>query len=495
MQVEISFVNHQKCQMFAKTTSTINTVNATNRFLTSEKTDPKESGGWKDNLMSKFKTTVHCRNSPNFEEQIGRYIKGDVSISPGNLSWLVVGCMKYREVEVLKELLMHENMNALTISGSHESGGWETLIAGIPDTFAGTVLKLLAVPLNSGTGKLLFDVLSRMSKLDALFLNKVAVDNSVSELDGEALKRIKTLDVVADDYSDNDVLPLLFKIVENCELRNLQFDANTRDFVKDPASLEAALNTQTKLNSLCLKNFTSANHFDNFMSLLRCNRWLLELKLINVDIATSSCKLAEILTTSSLQAFSMRKCGLGHLSDAENTVNSLLAAVAAPSLQSLDFSYNSLSDDTTALLLATLKMKNTQLVFLNLGANIIGPKSVEALASLLENNKTLQSVSFHSLKPFDCKMEPLAEALKGNTVLERLDVNFGSEKELESLEDRFRKKTVLRGMRVILHSVDRKFPNELAMRIYEHGLTRRDALNVSSVNKEARGWQQGVSRV
>jgi len=92
-------------------------------------------------------------------------------------------------------------------------------------------------------------------------------------------------------------------------------------------------------------------------------------------------------------------------------------------------------------------------------------------------------------------MEPLAEALKGNTVLERLDVNFGSEKELESLEDRFRKKTVLRGMRVILHSVDRKFPNELAMRIYEHGLTRRDALNVSSVNKEARGWQQGVSRV
>lgn len=208
--------------MFAKTTSTINTVNATNRFLTSEKTDPKESGGWKDNLMSKFKTTVHCRNSHNFEEQIGRYIKGDVSISPGNLSWLVVGCMKYREVEVLKELLMHENINALTISGSHESGGWETLIAGMPDTFAGTVLKLLAVPLNSGTGKLLFDVLSRMSKLDALFLNKVAVGNSVSELDGEALKRIKTLDVVADDYSDNDVLPLLFKIVENCELRAIR---------------------------------------------------------------------------------------------------------------------------------------------------------------------------------------------------------------------------------------------------------------------------------
>jgi hypothetical protein len=51
------------------------------------------------------------------------------------------------------------------------------------------------------------------------------------------------------------------------------------------------------------------------------------------------------------------------------------------------------------------------------------------------------------------------------------------------------------GMRAwVLGCAKLSFPNELAMHIFEQGLTRRDALNLASVNRKAWGLRQQLFR-
>jgi hypothetical protein len=410
------------------------------------------------------------------------YVNGD---DPARVVGSIVnGCMEHAEGRVLNTILHHEEFDRLSIVGPYESSGWETLREAMPAAFPCPELRLAGVDLNVFTGKLLFDILAKMPKLDTLHLCMVHATNSVREFDGEALKQIKTLDVIADDYSDSDVLPLLFKILENCDLEHLRIEekGGGNEIAKDRRPLKEALHRQTKLNSLSL---TNVEKFDCYRPLLG-SKVLSELKLIHSNIAILHCnEFLETLENSNLHTLSMRSCVLGDRSNSERAAKIWLAA-GARNLRYLDFSRNWLGDDAIALLLTALKEKKTRVVSLKLEINNIGQRSVEALASLLEDNETLQSVSFLSNTPDACEVQPLVEALKHNKVLRQLDINFGGEDEQFEILEGFRH-TVRNGMRVILSN--KQFPEELALHIYEQGLTRSDVLNVSSVSRKARGWE------
>lgn len=472
-----------------------------------------ELDGWKLGLLAKFKTT-HYRRPSEFNKLIDDYIfEGVPEDAKPDCSPLLRGCLAFGEARVLQTIWKHGGIKSWCIEGQVKLGEWETLIESSQNGIPIEALKLSNMRFDATTGDMLFKMLGRMPELNSLVLEDVGIEADAflfKMLECPALKLLEAVEVIA-LATNFDVCPLLLKILEACQLRRLSIEECVSITADQHVHLAKALGRQERLRSLKLEISlcNSPEQFKCYLQFLRGNTSLINLDLSGCDIGILNCNslLGALRSKPALASLSLRGCQLLNDSDSERI--QILPLAAMPGLRELDLEDNYLADDTLVpLLVALTENKTSCLTHLNLGRNNIGLETIGAMASLLKANGTLLRLSLDRMYSpqriyTEAELTPLVDALKDNTSLLHLDIGLRiadpTRVRLAELLERNRKIlttcAVKSGMRALaLGCANLSFPNELAIHIFEQGLTRREALNLSSVNPMAWGLRQQLLR-
>lgn len=130
--------------------------------------------------------------------------------------------------------------------------------------------------------------------------------------------------------------------------------------------------------------------------------------------------LSEFLEKSSMEVLDLKACGLGEIHA------SVLASVlkTEKSLREINLHDNKIESEGLKIICEALK-ESTTLVSLDLGSNEASdPEHVDAIANLIENNKTLKKLKLQYCNISDDGMRILADALKKNHTLTELNLSF-----------------------------------------------------------------------
>lgn len=476
---------------------------------TSADSPSTEPGDWKLELLTKFETTHHGR-LPEFNKLIDDYIFEDVTKdAKPDRSPLLRGCSAYGEAKVLEAIWKHEGVKSWSIEGPVELHEWETWIKSGQNGIPVEALRLQKMNFDASTGAMLFKVLKLMPKLNSLILDNTGIETGAflfNMLDCPALDKLKTVEVIALDASF-DVCPLLLKILGACQLQRLSIEECASITVDQHTHLAKALGQQARLSCLKLEISTcnTPEQFKCYVQFLRNNASLTELDLSGCDLGILNCNslLEALRSKPALTKLSLRDCQL--MNDPDERIQ-ILPVADMPGLRELDLADNYLADDTMMPLL--VKLQGTCLSQLDLSGNNIKLQTIEAVCSLLKANNTLLWLSLDrdNLRPrayVEKHLAPLVDALEDNTSLLRLDigrpVEDATRKRLGALLARnrqiFAAAAMKSGMRaLVLERAKLSFPNELVTHVFEQGLTRRDALSLSSVNLTASRLRQQLSR-
>lgn len=399
-----------------------------------------------------------------------------------DMSIPVCGCMQDGDVDVLRDILLLQDLRSLSIRGPMDPRAWTTFVEAMPESLSISSLSLSNLDLDDFTARLLFQAIGKMPLVN-LSLQGVGVPGGLKEpLERPDLNELKTLSVIEAGYGEPGdggggkatVSPVLLKILEGCKPRSLSItgmkfevsDLETHKSksavvtVRQTASLALALSGQTGLERL---------------RMTRCR---------DESICHDS---FGVMTRS-------------HLVQVSPSVYSM------PSLRMLDLSGNSLSIKVTTSIVNSLA-SGTNLRHLYLNGNYFDSATLRAVANLLKTNKTLLSISFESAIGYDGQgneheylvdeneLEQLTDALKQNKSLRRL--RFGVVPGLDCSElfgylDRNRQLFMAAcsqgGMHAVLNSSRHRVPNDVVRHFSDEGaryMSLRDTLNLSSVNKAA----------
>jgi hypothetical protein len=388
------------------------------------------------------------------------------------------------------------------LEGPVDVQGWKTLIAAMPAGFSVQALTLSMICLDAPQLDLLFEALRRMPKLQTLALLMCGVEGAIpsERSDVPAFEALETMTVLTSSESDLDVCWLPLVVLGARQLRRLSIE-HCEDITADQHELLArALGPQTLLNSLTLvvkHSCSTAKQLERYvpflcgqapLTALHLDGWELEMSKFNLLLAELQNKPA--LTSLSLCNFTFLKA-----TGSEPVQISSLARLRR--LLKLDLGWNCFGDGAMGQLLDALNEEQTCLMFLSLNGNSIGSKAIAATAALLNANRTLQELSF---QPGDLPdhagwddnaFGALAEAFNANTSLLRFRVRWSDipkayHARLVGSLERNKDSFALKGMWGALNSVHSGFPEDVAKRIFEQGLTRSDSLSMSSANKA--GW-------
>lgn len=463
-----------------------------------------ESGDWKAALKSKLQTTLHDWEAlaPAFEELIDAYVTSGPAEGKKHLNRLIRACMALGE-PVLEEILAHEAILSMHIEGPVNARGWETLIAAIPAGFPLRQLKLSLMPLRPDEGALLLQALRRMPKLETLFLHMVGVEGAFSSerSDGTAFEALEAVHVLTSSEPELDVSQLLSEILEDCQLRCVSIQDYGALTADRHAILAEALERQRLLNDVTLtveEPCSTPKQLECYMSFLCGQAPFTTLYLGGWELAARDFNrlLAALRNKPTLTSLSL--CDFKFLKGTGSEPVQIASLADMRSLLELDLGWNSLEDDTMVPLLLALKEQQTSLRFLGLNGNPIGSKTIVATAALLNANRTLLELSFQPAVTADRAdwdveaLETLAKAFEANTLLQWFRVRWSnipapySDRLAKALVHNQTLSAMRSGMQVVTSSAGfRDFPYELVGRVYDQGLTRRDALRLASINKAA----------
>lgn len=493
-------------------------------LVNSESTDPET---WRARLAEQL-PPLHVR-SP-FEQLIGDYLNGD---KKPKLSLLVCECMKNRKLDVLAYVFAHEDIKRLHLQGPFDAQAWKTLTKAMPDSLPVTELKLSNVTLDASKCELLFNnVLSRMPALANLSLNDVTVKRSVlpESLSFPGLLPLERLEVSCYYNRKAGVYPLLRAILNASQVRHLSIEASAGAMsVRKHSKLANLLHDQTRLDSLQLKikNREDADAFECYMEFL-CGKTpagLVELDLSGCFIQSSSfSKLIQALPSNqpALKVLSLSGCTRPDERTKKAKINNIDLAPLAEFevLEHLDLSDNHLARGKIGILMVALREAGLPLVTLNVNGNQIGPQAISAMASLLRESATLQHLMFRSPATdadFGVPMEmlDLVEAVEHNKSLLKLEFRWTKPLEechssvdasLNRNKQRAYRETAMQAaasfaMPMVLNSPwpgEIVSPPQLPMDMIQHiigqGLTERDALNLSSLDRATRASHEEFLR-
>jgi hypothetical protein len=463
----------------------------------------KKPGDWKATLKSKLQTTLHDwhERAPGFEELINDYVSSGPVEGRECLKRLVSKCMALPEPEVLKEILRNEVVERLCLEGQFDARGWESLIAAMPAGFPVKALELSITRLDSSEVGLLLKALHGMPKLEKLCFYAIDVEGAVpSEWpEGLAFDALKAVEVTTSFEPETDVCVLLLRILEGCQVRSLSVQDNGAMTAVQHARLADALRRQLLLNSVSLivaQPCSTPKQLDCYMPFLRGQApfTALDLDGFELEISNFNLLLAALRNKPTLASFSLRN--FKFLKGKESEPVQISALAGMPNLLDLDLGWNSLEDDTMRQLLLALKEQQTCLRFVGLNGNSIGSRTIAATAALLNANRTLLGLSLQRAVlagPAGWSadaLEALAEAFEANTSLQRFRVNWSDipkacyQRLMDSVE-RNRRPFAANRMWAGLNSARPGFPKDVAVHIYEQGLTHADAVSMSSVDRAA----------
>lgn len=464
-------------------------------------TPATKSDEWKAELKSKLTTTLHGRTRA-FDNLIDQYVRSRPAEGrKPDLSRLIRGCMAYRERLVLEDILTLGAVTSVCIEGPLDELGLKTLIEAIPDGFSLQTLKLSMMRLDASLVDLLFEALRRMPKLQKLVLYMVGVEGAFpsERSNGPAFEALETVIALTSSDPELDVCPLLLQLLGACQLRSLSIQDYGAITADQHAILAEALGGQTLLNSLKLageKPCGTPKQLDCYMPFLCGQAPFTALHLDGCELETSDFNhlLAALRDKPTLTSLSL--CHLTFLKGAGSESVQISSLAGMRNLLDLDLGWNPFEDDTLMQLLDALKKEQTCLMFLGLNGNSIGSKTMAATASLLNANRTLRELSFQrAVLPgregwSADALEKLAQAFEVNTSLQRFRVPWSDIPEayrprLEGALKRNRDSFVVNGMWGALNWLRPGFPKDAARHILEQGLTRPDAMSMSSVNVAA----------
>ncbi|VTU20934.1 Ran GTPase-activating protein (RanGAP) involved in mRNA processing and transport [Variovorax sp. PBS-H4] len=395
-------------------------------------------------------------------------------------SRLVCECMRHRELGVLRDALaFFKEMRDLHIQGPMDDKGWETLGDAIPNGFSLEVLTLSDLVIDRFTVEQCFHALGKMPALANLSLHRVGAEAGVMNAsECPALNQLKALSVIEAGLFEPNYTPenkisvsdLLIKLLGNCQVQNL--------------SIEGL-------------------RFESF----EMEEWLKGGPVVTFDQHAS---LGEVLCRQSeLQVLRINRCFAWSKDEKDLAQNAALHLVRKipvykmPSLRLLDLSGSRLRDGTLAWILNALGQSGTCLRHLNLRGNFIGDSTVDAMAFLLMNNRTLRSLSFQDAKAPELhwsspehfinqkKLKKLTDALEHNTSLCRLGFEAAPNLDRRALLaclERNREAFKVSALRAMLTSSVHRLPNDLTDYFANEGaryLAVRDALTLSSLNQGA----------
>jgi hypothetical protein len=484
---------------------------STRNVITLTAAETTEPGDLKTNLAVTLKKTQHD-SSLEFDLLIGVCTTKDVTDD------------QRLTLSALREILANTTAKSLCIQGKIDEHGWEALVKAMPDKLSIETLTLSQVPLDRSSSKLLFMALGRMPALNCLSLESVEFDNGFffghfdlldhfDQTDCPNMPLLATLNVVATSNPKVSVTPLLLKILAACELLRLSIKDYKGISLDGHARLAKALIKQPRLKSLRLKiaRRETPEQFERYLEFLCGKTPLAVLDLSGCSIGTRTFNpLLKALSQNqpTLRSLSLSGCWLAHNPNCKEPISiDILPLAEMSSLQHLDLSHNSLPPRTTAALLDELK-KTTCLTTLNLDGNWVGPLTISAMASLLQENKTLLRLSFEPsvmqkyLGYTDEVMEQLTQAMERNQSLQELDVHrmrfpdtySGSlTTALKRNKWLVMQNAMQFGVSLVLNNTRgtrSEFPSELVKLVSEQGLSKNDALQVSSVTREAWAWRQ-----
>ncbi|MDR6857656.1 hypothetical protein [Variovorax guangxiensis] len=470
----------------------------------------------KTNLAVVLKKTQHD-SSLEFDLLISDYTTKDVTDD------------QRPTLSALREILAHPTVKSLCIEGKIDEPGWEALIKAMPDHLPTETLTLSKVPLDHSRSKLLFMALGRMPALNCLSLTNVEFDSGFFDFfdffdhsDCPVLPLLATLNVVATSSPNVSVSPLLLKILAACELRSLSIEDYREISADGHARLAKALFKQPRLNSLRLKiaRRYTPEEFKRYMEFLCGTTPLAALDLSGCSIGTRNFNpLLKALSKNqrTLKSLSLSGCWLTHNPNCKEPISiNILPLAEMGSLQHLDLSQNSLPTRATAALLDELKKNPTCLTTLNLSGNWVGPATISAMASLLQENNTLIRLWFEPsmmqtyLGDTEKVLEELAQAVECNKSLRELHIHWSRlprsyYERLNACLDRNRKEVEASRraamqaatnfvLPLLLKSGQSQFPTELIQHVIGQGLTQRDALALSSITPGAWASRQEFLR-
>lgn len=469
---------------------------------------PTKTDNWKLDLLAEFKVN-HCDWDSEFNTLVQHYIfEDDTADGKPDRNLLLRGCLAHGGAKVLKTICEHEGIKSWCIEGPVKVGEWETLNESGKHGLPIASLKLSNMRFDSATGATLFQALGQLPALNSLILENVGFEGSTFLLgmwDCAPLKLLETIEVTALG-SGVDVCPLLLKILEACQLRSLSIEECGSITSDQHAGLAEALHRQAHLSCLKLEiaQCSTPVQFKCYVRFLCGNTSLTKLDLSGCDLGISNCNslLNALRNKPALTSLSLQGCQL--LNDSESERIQIVSVAGMPALRELNLADNYLAEDTMVPLLVALKEnKAACLSHLNLSGNNIQPSTIKAMASLLKASRT---IVWLSLKRTDVPLiyseddlRPLAEALEHNESLLQLDIgwrvandtNVRLARLLKRNKEIFTAAAMQSGMRaLVLERANLSFPNELAGRVFGQGLTQRDALSLSSVNKAAWNWRK-----
>lgn len=438
----------------------------------------------------------------NFNDLIAEYVRNGTI----DLSALICECMEHGEVDALAEILATEDVRRLRVQrGAGQDGmgesGWNVLLQALEKRgHRLTELTLSGGCYDFSTGGALLSMLARMPWLAAVSFEHVAATSGAGLLRCDALGSLKTLKLVAGAEEGAELLPLAI-LRGGCRLQNLCIEEQGAMGLGPHARLAEAACEQEKLVSLRLR--IAAPHarevFACYEPVLQGSAPLETVDLGHCAIGPGHCDmvLKSLRNKKTLSRLLLNDCAIGP-AEGEGFPKIQFQVLASMSgLRELDLGRNGLGDDALMLVLCALNSAIADLLHLRLNDNGAGRKTMAAAASVVAKNRGLLSLCLWRddvLCP-DEDLQQLADAVERHDSLLLLRVNADASagpnaRALARHTGRNRERLAQNGMRLVFEEAGRQLPgylfDDILFMTAAH-LAVRDAVNLSSINKAARG--------
>jgi hypothetical protein len=441
--------------------------------------------------------------SKHFGDLIGEYAKNGST----DLDGLICECMAHGEVDALGEILKNEDVSQLCVRReAHEEGmsesGWKALLLAMTKSEHWIRdLKLSGGCYDFAAGGSLLSMLASMPSLESLSFQHVAATGAASLLTCAPLNGLRTLDIVAGTESGAAWLPLAI-LRGGCQVRNLCIEEEGGINLDQHARLGEEVSKQERLVSLRLR--TAPHHAEKVVAcyepLLQGGAPLERLDLSHCAMGPQHCDLLleGLQNKKTLTTLLLKDCLLGAGADGAFPKIRFRTLGNLPRLCELDFSSNGLGDDALMLILRVLEGASTGLLHVRLNDNGAGPQTMTAAASLLAKQRGLLSLCLwrDDVTCPDEHLQRLAQEVEKHASLLLLRVNADAQngpnaRTLIGRLDRNGERLMKTGLRLVFEDEGRRLPNYLfedCLSMTAAHLAVRDAVNLSSINKAARGW-------
>lgn len=342
----------------------------------------------------------------NFQRQIGYYNNRSRAL---DIDDLIHECAQHEEVEALHDILIEEESETLTLSGTWSEHAWKTLVKAMSPDFDASKLVLRKLEVDEVGGEQLFELMVAMPALNDVYVYDVEVCEKLPPglPHGPSLEEPISLHVHG---GKGDLCALLIRLMARTKLRKLDCDELGLSFAEQ-ASVVLAIARHPDIESLCWDRIeTSELVFEMLVNVCASSTSLTKLSLQRCGLGNPGAESSEEDVSTSEEDVSSGEENIRsheeeeseNPGDLDNPTGGEAPAASLPlvklmrssSLRELDllFNYNLNRRGELASMLNCLG-GNTCLRRLELGGVHVNRHCFEALARALKKNSTLTDLS------------------------------------------------------------------------------------------------------